>query len=136
MNLRNNYARMAEELIREKELDKAKLALDYCVAKMPNENVPFNIFALRFVDLYYKVNDKEAARNMIDQIASNYDRDLEFYAALDDDYIDVYAADIQQTVAVYQDLVRMAKSNQDKEKEEEITPRFNEAKSLFGLISR
>ena len=53
MNFRNNFGRLAEQLLREGKRDSSIAVLDKCMEEMPDETVPFNIIMLRIAELYY-----------------------------------------------------------------------------------
>ena len=61
MNLRNNFARLADQLISEGQKEKAIKALDKCMQVMPEKIIPYNFFMLPVAEAYYKAGETEKA---------------------------------------------------------------------------
>ncbi len=135
MNLRNNFARLAEELIKEGKPDKAKQALERCLEVLPHENVPYNLYMLRMVELFYDVNGKDSAQHISKLIAANYEEDLNYYFSLPEDSFKPFKKDTQQAMAIIQELVRIAQSNKDAEFTKEIQEKFNELQAKYVQIA-
>ena len=55
MNFRNNFSRLAQQLILENKKDSAKKVLDYAMTLMPGDKVPLNYFVHPMVDSYYQL---------------------------------------------------------------------------------
>ena len=65
MNFRNNFSRLANELINENEFEKAKEVLDYSMEIMPGDKIPLNYFIHPIIECYYKINSYETANELV-----------------------------------------------------------------------
>ncbi len=79
MNFRNNFARLANQLIEENKLDSAKLVLDKCIEVLPSNNYPYMYFSLPVAESYLKIQDCqeccESAINILAGIDENYSQE-------------------------------------------------------------
>ena len=100
MNLRNNFARLAEALFREGKKDKAVEVLDRCIATMPNENIPYNFFILPAVESYYKMGEYDKANEIVKILLTMYTQESDYYFALDNERFKQIKNEAQQAVSV------------------------------------
>ena len=100
MNLRNNFARLAEALFREGKKDKAIEVLDRCIATMPNENIPYNFFILPAVESYYKMGEYDKANEIVKILLTMYTQESDYYFALDNERFKQIKNEAQQAVSV------------------------------------
>ena len=130
MNLRSNFGRLAETLMEEGRKDDAAAVLDKCLDVLPLENVPYNLFMIKFPDIYYKVGQKEKAqlvtRKMLDIFAAQFK-----YATDTKDWDPGYQRTRGQALAVVQELLRIATANNDEEMKALITKRANELQTFM-----
>ena len=132
MNFRNNFARLAQSLLEEGKRDSAIKVLDRCVEVMPQDNVPYNIFMIRVVEAYYQAaslpkptgalneagapvmaatNDAatfEKGNTIARKMAAVFENDLQYYFSLRLNEAKAFDRDIQQGMAVINELRRMA----------------------------
>jgi hypothetical protein len=116
MNLRSNFTRLADALVKSGKTDSAKTVLDYCQKVFPELNVPYNIFMIRFPEVYYAAGDTESAQFLIRDIMRVYEQELRYNilpVIKDRDPGSKRAA--QQAVAVMYELERIAKFYKDEE---------------------
>jgi LysM repeat protein len=125
MNLRSNFARLVEALIDEGKKEEAKKAIDRCIAVMPRQTVPYNIFMVRFPEYYYKLDEKEKAGELARQLANIYKQEMKFNTDMLD-YDPGAKRSTQQAMAVMQELIRVAAFYKDKELEDELNRTFDE----------
>jgi len=133
MNLRSNYARLVEALINGGKKDKALLALDRCMEVMPRQLVPYNIFIIRFPELYYKLGQKEKAASIIRDLANVYEQEMKYYVDVAD-YDPASKRNSQQAYAVMQELLRLATNYGDKELQEELKAKFTSMQTTIQQI--
>jgi uncharacterized secreted protein with C-terminal beta-propeller domain len=79
MNLRNNFARLAQELIREGKKDKAKEVLNHCMKVLPLNNVPPNFFLMPLAECYYQLDQKAEADRLCKLLFDQYEQELSYY---------------------------------------------------------
>ena len=79
MNLRGNYARLAQSLIEKGEKDKAVKALDKAILEMPKDRVPYNIFVAMYPNIYYAAGDPVKAKKLSDDLWASAKEELKYY---------------------------------------------------------
>ena len=57
-NLRNNFARLADALLREGKTDSAIAVLDKCIEVMPDHSIPYNFFMTPIAEAYYRAGQQ------------------------------------------------------------------------------
>ncbi len=82
MNLRNNFARLADALVREGRTPEAQEVLAKCIEVMPDDNVPYNYFMVPVAESYFRVGDEEKATELIETIYALTKEELEYYFGL------------------------------------------------------
>jgi tetratricopeptide (TPR) repeat protein len=110
MNFRNNFARLAEALIRENKLDSATKVLDRCVEVMPDEAIPYNFFMLPIGELYYKVGQVDKANTIFKRLTELYNEELAYFFALDRPRKLQVESEIQRALSVMQRMLYSGKT--------------------------
>lgn len=158
MNFRNNFSRLAESLLAEGKRDSAMKTLDTCVAVMPDKTVPFNIMMLRIIDNYYEIarmgSTKDSAgitmtpdiektdqsgqraiqnaNTIVKRLADIYEDDLKYYFSLKGtDYAKSVERDMNQSMAVFQELIRMTKESKQTAIAADLEKRFKELEKVY-----
>lgn len=126
LNFRNNFSRLAEELIRIGDFEKAEIVLDKCLEVMPNETVPFNYFNLPIADNYYKIGKREKGKEVIKILIDNYFDELRYFKSLNQKTLSKMNRDNQIANQVIGNLYSLTNQYQEKELFEEIGIRFQE----------
>jgi len=80
---RSNLARLADELVRQKEYKKAEEVLDLAMEKMPVNLFEYYSLLDPFVWNYYVIDNAKKARQVFEQTAQIHREYLEYYASLD-----------------------------------------------------
>lgn len=109
MNLRNNFARLAEELLKYNEKEKALKVLDKCMMVMPKENIPYNYFMLPIVECYYKAGETKKGNKLAQELADIYTDDMQFYLTLKGKDSESVDNEKQQCMGVLQRILMMTK---------------------------
>jgi hypothetical protein len=109
MNLRNNFARLAEELLKYNEKEKALKVLDKCMMVMPKENIPYNYFMLPIVECYYKAGETTKGNKLAQELADIYTDDMQFYLTLKGKDSESVDNEKQQCMGVLQRILMMTK---------------------------
>ena len=129
MNLRGNYARLAQSLIEKGEKDKAIKALDHAIVEMPKDRVPYNIFVAMYPNLYYAAGDSAKAKKLSDDLWASAKDELKYYQyvfgvmlqrakdrgdKMDEDQLNqgkfIQNRSIQEELYMMQELVQAAKT--------------------------
>ncbi len=149
MNFRNNFARLAEQLMNEGKRDSAVAALDRCLKVMPDKTVPFNIFSLRIAEMYYRAGmglkhsnsiasdstfinpEIVKANGIVKKLADLFEDNLNYYFSLKGDYRKSVERDLEQAMAVMQELLRLAKQANQKDLVKDIEARFKRLQGIY-----
>ncbi len=81
-NFKNNFVRLAGQLIKDGEKEKAKQALDLCQELMPDSKVPYNYFNLLVADIYQELGEFDKSDAICERLIQRYTRELGYYAQL------------------------------------------------------
>ncbi|MCE2614047.1 DUF2723 domain-containing protein [Flavobacteriaceae bacterium D16] len=132
LSFRGNLARLAEELINENKIDKAREILDIALTNMPVEYFGYYTFVEPYVDGYYKVGETEKARALFKKLKGIYQDRLEYYAGipLDEQYDKI--EEIISDMEGYRRNIDILIENNDREMAEIETEVFNETIDLFS----
>lgn len=133
MSLRITFSRLAEKLIQENEIDRAKQVLDRAFEVMPEENVPYDVFVMYLAENYYAVGEVEKANALVRRLADIYEKELIYYLGLEPKFAKTVKRDQQQTLGILNRLIVI--TNQlypQKDFGEEIRNRLN---PYFSSIS-
>jgi tetratricopeptide (TPR) repeat protein len=159
MNMRNNFARLAENLLNEGKRDSALTALNKCLEVMPDKTVPYNIMMLRIIELYYaaanfnhsaldstgmsinpgmELKDEkskaamETGNKILTRVADIYENDLEYYFSLKGTkYFKLVEREMGQGLAVMQELNRLARNSGQPQVAKEMEDRFKKIEQRY-----
>jgi L-rhamnose mutarotase len=131
MNLRNNFARLAEALIAEGKNDKARKVIDRCMQEMPRKNIPYNYFMLPIAEVYYKLGMNKEADALLKDIADIYEEDLTYYFRFKGKLAESIDTERQQAMAVMQRLGQVARMNKQEKLANELDSRFKKLTTSY-----
>ena len=132
MNLRSNFSRLAQELIKENKIDSAITVLDKCMKVMPEKLVPHNYFSIGIAEAYFKTGKIEVANEIILGLAQTTKEELNYFVSLQSTgYYETVEMDARQSMAIMQELVRISKSYNQTEISESLEKDFIE---YYGLM--
>lgn len=145
MNIRNNFVRLADQLVVEGKTDSAVAVLDRCNELVPNKKIPYNYFNLLMAETYYKaaqydmhkigkditkmeVNMMPAAMKkgseVVRQMAENNEREILYYMSLDPKFRESVAEDLQRSFYLLQELASITEQFGEKELSKEINAKL------------
>ncbi|NER12690.1 DUF2723 domain-containing protein [Leptobacterium flavescens] len=125
ISYRSNMARLVEELIKEGKNKKAEDILDLAMEKMPVDNFGYYVFLEPYVEGYYKVGQKEKAREIYKDVAEKYQESLNYYSQLDLDKQYDHVSDIITDVERYRGLLDIVIANDDETFGRDQVEKFN-----------
>jgi tetratricopeptide (TPR) repeat protein len=138
MNIRNNFARLAEKLISENKKEKALKVLDKCVEVLPEHNVPYDFFMLPIAEAYYKCGAIDKANEIIRKLSGTYERELNYYFSLEDEYRSV-KNNAQRAMSILYRLVNVTQQYKQEELHKEVQAKFDQLQQLYaakeGMVS-
>jgi hypothetical protein len=128
---RSNISRLVDQLILENKNKKAEEIIDIVI-----ENMPVNIFGYytlleSYINSYYKLDNKEKARNLFSEIANKYKENLFYFSKLKDENKNRYAEEIYTDIERYRSLVGVIISYEEDEYLEKQMEDFNSYLELF-----
>jgi len=133
MNIRNNFSRLADQLIEEGDTSKAVNVLDRCIDLMPNHKVEYNFFMLPIAENYYVCGQQEKAREVINTMTEMFDEKLFYYNQFDQDEKNSVRNDIQRTLSLFSSSVKLAYAYDEEEFADILANSFQEKLQNSGL---
>ncbi|MCD4730803.1 MAG: DUF2723 domain-containing protein [Bacteroidales bacterium] len=127
MNLRNNYFRLAEPLIKEGKYDSARIVIDRCLEEMPDENIPFNFFVTPLAEGYYKIGDFDKGNELNNRLIKIFEEQLAYYFDFPVKLQKKYDFEKQQNLALLQKISQVA----GRFKQEEVVTKASEAFDIY-----
>jgi uncharacterized secreted protein with C-terminal beta-propeller domain len=109
MNLRNNFSRLAEELLKYNEKAKAIKVLDKCLQVMPKENIPYNYFMMPIAESYYKAGETAKGNKLVEELGAIYADDMRYYLTQKGKDAETLDNETQQCMGVLQRLIMVSK---------------------------
>ncbi|MFH1322008.1 MAG: DUF2723 domain-containing protein, partial [Bacteroidota bacterium] len=123
-NLRNNFARLADALLKEGKKDSAIKVLDKCLEVMPDKNVPFNFFVTPIAEAYYRAGVPEKANPIVGQLTDVYEDEMNYYLSVRGEHAKALETEKQRAMYTMQRLHAIAKAYKQKELAENIDERI------------
>jgi hypothetical protein len=160
MNFRNNFSRLVDGLLSQNKLDSALLALDKMNAEIPDSTVPYNVMMLRPIEQYFQIakgiqkpvlseggismstielpeakrkHALDMARSITLRMADLYEDDLAYYNSLKGTpYLKLVDREYGQAMAIFNELIRMARNANQEDLVKQLEPRFKKLESQYG----
>ncbi|RZJ35779.1 MAG: DUF2723 domain-containing protein [Flavobacterium sp.] len=133
---RTNLARLMEQLINEKKLDKAKNIIDLAMSKMPMDYYGYYTMVEPFAAGYYEVGEKAKARETLDRLMAKYKENLTYYGTMDPSLQNAISMDIMTDIERYRSLLEVMKDRGDIEYYNKNKPIFNSFNQRFKRFGR
>lgn len=136
LSFRGNLARLAEALINENKIDKAREIINMAITNMPVEYFGYYTFVEPYVDAYYKVGETEKGRELFNKLKVIYQDRLDYYAGipLDEQYDKI--EEIISDMEGYRRNIDILIQNDDREMAEKETAVFNDYIDRFSHFYR
>ena len=115
ISYRSNMARLAEVLIDEGKLEKAKEIIDLNLEKMPVDYFGYYSLLTPFIEGYYRIGATEDARKLFGQIAEKYRDQLEYFESLSLNFQYDLGEEILTEIERYRSLIEVIIDNNDEE---------------------
>ncbi|MFC2152169.1 DUF2723 domain-containing protein [Bacteroidota bacterium] len=131
IKIRNNFNRLANELIKIGKLDSAEKVLDRCMEIMPSYNFKYDLFILDIIETYYKVGATEKANLIVAQFAETTMLELNYYFALPAKFISSLDYELRLSVHYLQRLNDFSRRFGDQELASKIENALTNAFSLY-----
>ncbi|MFA8451506.1 MAG: protein O-mannosyl-transferase family [Bacteroidales bacterium] len=125
------YRHTASALISVQKNDSAVMVIDKCLEFFPNKKFSYDRYMIPFVQMYYDAGATEKANNLLMDIATRYEQDLDYYARLNGKVAQEYDYDRQIALAVIQNLYQLAKEKNQTEIYEKVNQIFQNHLTLY-----
>ncbi|MCB0448745.1 MAG: DUF2723 domain-containing protein [Confluentibacter sp.] len=102
---RGNLARLIEQLINEKKLDKAEKIADIAMTNMPVDYFGYYTLLEPYISAYYEVGNREKAQKLYKQVAVKYQENLSYYGGLEKETQERLFEDIYTDIQRYKGLI-------------------------------
>ena len=126
MNIRSNFYRLADALIKEGKNDSAKVVMDYSLEIIPDEKVPYNYFVMPVAEGYYKIGEIEKGNEIFWRMIEIFDEQLDYYFAFSGSRSKTYDFEKQQNLAMLQKMIQVS----NRFKQEDVA---NKASEVFDV---
>ena len=136
ISYRTNLARLMEQLVNERKLDKAKKVIDLAMTKMPLEYYGYYSLIDPFAGGYYEIGEKEKARQLLEKLMNKYKENLTFYHGLRASEQSNLVIDIITDIERYRGLLEVMKDRGDMEFYNKNKPVFNSYNKMFERFGR
>ncbi len=135
MNIRNNFNRLAEALIKENKKDSATRVLDRSLELIPHEIVPFNYFSIQIAENYFAADQLEKGKKVIEQILATYESEIDYMLSLEGKYIASVDEEIQRLLYFMREMGMITNQYKQDDLAEEITQKFNKYFELYSSVN-
>ena len=134
LTYRSNLARIAEALLKENKLDKAREILDLAMEKMPVDTFAFYSLLEPYMQMYYRVNQPDKARDIYAQLAVVYQEKLLYFSSFKtNEQIDM-RREIYTDMERYRAVVTVLLAEDTKQYALAEAMKFNEYIKLFPYL--
>lgn len=134
ISFRSNLARLAEQLIAEKQHDKAVEILDLAMENMPLEYFGYYSTLTPFVATYYQAGASDKGGALAEQICAKYIDQLDYYRSFDAADQQLYAETILVDVTRYRTIIDAVVAAQDNLRASNMVQAFIENTRLFAPL--
>ena len=134
VSYRNNMDRLARTLIEEGKLEKAEEILDISLEKMPVNKFGHYSMLISYLDLYYRIDKKEKARNLAAELKTVLQENLTYYSQFDEYEIEGVFTEVERSLLMYDQIVKTAIRFDDETYATSIKDEYVEYLKLFEFL--
>jgi len=128
-NIKNNFTRLAVQLLEEGKKDSAIAVLDKCTSLMPEKQVPYNYFNIFMADAYYKAGEHAKANEMLKILANKTLEYLDYYLTLPSKFAGKVEDERNHHLAVAQEVLKVLETNKQDALLNELNTKFQQVMS-------
>lgn len=136
MKIRNVFNRLADQLIQEGKRDSALKVLDRCVELMPNEKVPYDMFTLETVGLYYRIGQTEKANALLIGFSKITEDDLAYYLSLGANFRKLVEYETSVSFQILQNMATLAKQFNQADLAAKLEKAYNDAAITYNAVPK
>jgi hypothetical protein len=131
MNLRSNFGRLTNQLIKEGKLNDALLVMDRIMQEIPDEVVPFDYFVLPMAEGYYKIGKPEKGQPIFNRVIDIKEERLEYYFQFTGKNKDTYDYEKQQSLSLLRQVILIAQRENIRDIEERAAGVFDKYYDIY-----
>ncbi|MFH1119942.1 MAG: DUF2723 domain-containing protein [Bacteroidota bacterium] len=99
-NLRNNFGKLAEQLLAEGKYKEAIAVCDRCLAFAPDKAVRYDFFLLPVAEVYLNAGAEKKGTDLLERLYNLYAEDLEYYFSFPKNKVTQFDNEMQQALAL------------------------------------
>jgi len=114
INFKNNFVRLAGQLLVEHKKDSAIRVLDKCLEVMPHKTIPFNYYVMPIARLYYSLGEVNKGNNIVMKMAYQYEQELNYFISFPPDIAPSVELEKQKDIMILYEtyrILRLANQN-------------------------
>ncbi len=134
MNLRSNFGRLANKLIEEGQVDKAKKVADKCLEVIPDSKIPYDYFIIPVVEAYYNMGEIQQADQIMERLLDIYSNDLDYYFDLPDRLKNRITREMDMSMTVLNHMVQVLRQHEREELLKEAEIEFEHFYQLYATF--
>jgi hypothetical protein len=132
ISMRNNLMRLSEEFLKQGDSVKAKDALDMSLHKLPIKDFGHYSISLGYPELYYRIGDKNKARETAETLIDVFQQKLRYYSTFDDNDIELIIDNLDTNLYMYRNIINQVdKYDSDKDYINKLQDGFIDNVKLF-----
>jgi len=126
MNMRNNYGRLAQALIREGKNDSAIMICDRAVGMMPDEVASFDFFLIPIADAYYAAGATDKGNEITEKLLTYAEVNLAYFFSFTGKKAEKMDRYRQQYMAYLNEITKLVEKHQQKDLQNRVKALFDE----------
>ncbi len=124
IKIRNIFARLAKELIKEEKNDSAIVVLDRIVELMPDEKFPYDFYMIDIIKGYYDAGANIKGKELLTNFWNISEENLSYYLSLKKKFRKSVDYEIRLTLQLMQECLNIAAINKEKEMIDDLQNKF------------
>ena len=125
LRLRHRFNRLANEYIKENNIERAVVVLDKCIELTPHKNIPYNMFIPPIIESYYKCRAFEKANLLAEKNAQICDDNLNYYFDQTNEFISTISPEIRINLQILKNLLILSRTYKQNELAQKLEEMFN-----------
>jgi len=125
IKLRNNFTRLAEELLKENKRDSAVLVLDRIMELTPSAKVPYDLFVPPIAEAYYNCKQPDKAKAIVKEHLGSLTEELVYYFSLDQKLRQNLDYEVRVALQLTQEYVQITDKAGDADMKQQAEELFN-----------
>ncbi|MEI8203835.1 MAG: hypothetical protein WCH34_12515, partial [Bacteroidota bacterium] len=107
VSYRNKFALLAQTLMQNNRNDSALKILNKSIKLFPSAKIPYDLYTLAYVQMYFKLGQKEKATKLMNEINQYYLEILTYYESFKGNYAACVEQEKNQAVQILQSIKRL-----------------------------